>query len=154
MKVNIAQEQLNSFLAVAEDLKVKGLTQGKDGGQTDTERSKSPRQPQAATSSSYNKPPSQRNSTVMSHSQPPSKRSRPDPSSYHEDDEIQEVVPVKTEIGATAMEETKLDVAGYEEESYEDYGGYEEQQYEGTAGALVHPQPGMEITKGESLFLL
>ena len=147
-EVNIAQEQLNSFLAVAEDLKVKGLTQGKDGGQTDSERSKSPRQP--TTTTSY-KGPSQRNSNVMS--QPPPKRARPDPTNYHEDDEIQEVIPVKTELGATAMEEGKVDVAGYEEESYEDYGGYEEQQYEGTAGALANTQTGMEISKGESLLL-
>lgn len=28
-EVNVAQEELNSFLSVAEDLKVKGLTQGK-----------------------------------------------------------------------------------------------------------------------------
>merc|ERR1712233_242821 len=30
-EVNVAQENLNSFLAVAEDLKVKGLTQNKSG---------------------------------------------------------------------------------------------------------------------------
>jgi hypothetical protein len=30
-EVNVAQEELNSFLAVAEDLRVKGLTQGGDG---------------------------------------------------------------------------------------------------------------------------
>jgi len=33
-EVNVAQEELNSFLAVAEELKVKGLTQ-QNGGQTD-----------------------------------------------------------------------------------------------------------------------
>ena len=150
-EVNIAQEQLNSFLAVAEDLKVKGLTQGKDGGQADTERSKSPR-PSTNTTTSY-KASSQRNSTVMS--QPPAKRARPSPATYHDDEEeIQEVVPVKTEVGATAMEEAKLDeAAGYEEEGYEDYGGYEEQQYEGTAGTMVHSQTGMDITKGEFLLL-
>ena len=142
-EVNIAQEQLNSFLAVAEDLKVKGLTQGKDGGQNDTEKSKSLR---PITTSS--KPPIQKNLTVMS--QPPPNRLRYEPTSYHEDDEIQEVVPVKTEIGTTAMEEANTDVASYEDESYEDYGGFEEQQYEGAAGTLVHTQTGMEITKGES----
>merc|ERR1712183_1221274 len=30
-EVNVAQEELNSFLSVAEDLKVKGLTQGNQG---------------------------------------------------------------------------------------------------------------------------
>ena len=29
-EVNVAQEELNSFLSVAEDLQVKGLTQGQD----------------------------------------------------------------------------------------------------------------------------
>ena len=33
-EVNIAQEELNSFLAVAEELQVKGLTQGGGGGGT------------------------------------------------------------------------------------------------------------------------
>ena len=32
-KVNVAQEELNSFLAVAEDLKVKGLTQNNSESQ-------------------------------------------------------------------------------------------------------------------------
>ena len=33
-EVKVAQEYLNCFVADAEDLRVKGLTQGKDGGQT------------------------------------------------------------------------------------------------------------------------
>ena len=115
----------------------------KRSSQADTERSKSPQH--STTTSS--KPPSQRNSNVMS--QPPQKRARPEPTNYEEDDEIEEVVPVKTEIGATAMGETQLDVGGYEEEGYEEYGGYE-QQYEDAGGSLVHTQTGMEITKGES----
>merc|ERR1712096_483791 len=43
-EVNVAQEELNSFLAVAEDLKVKGLTQGKSGGQQESklERQETP----------------------------------------------------------------------------------------------------------------
>ena len=38
-EVNVAQEELNSFLAVAEELKVKGLTQNQAGGEE--KRSKS-----------------------------------------------------------------------------------------------------------------
>jgi BTB/POZ domain len=42
-EVNVAQEELNSFLAVAEDLKVKGLTQGGGGsGSADSKRGRSP----------------------------------------------------------------------------------------------------------------
>jgi hypothetical protein len=47
-EVNVAQEELNSFLAVAEDLRVKGLTQGGGGGGADNKSG----------SSSRNSPPS------------------------------------------------------------------------------------------------
>ena len=47
-EVNVAQEELNSFLAVAEDLKVKGLTQG---GPDSKGSSRSP-PPSSSTSSS------------------------------------------------------------------------------------------------------
>ena len=139
-EVNIAQDQLNSFLAIAEDLKVKGLTQGKEGTQSNTERSKTP------VSSSR---PSQRNSNTGQSIPPVSKRPRQEPVSF-QDDDIQEVVPVKTETSAVAMEE-----ATYEEEGYEDYGSYHDQQFEvggagvGT-GAMAMMPGGMEVTKGES----
>eukprot|EP00092_Neocalanus_flemingeri_P016565 GFUD01017925.1.p1 GENE.GFUD01017925.1~~GFUD01017925.1.p1 ORF type:complete len:335 (-),score=111.39 GFUD01017925.1:101-1105(-) len=89
-EVNVAQEELNSFLAVAEDLKVKGLTQ---------------------TNSDYKKPANPQHSGSAKPSDktdplPTPKRQRPAPPpapraappSYHPDeDDIQEVVPVKSE---------------------------------------------------------
>jgi len=89
-EVNVAQEELNSFLAVAEDLRVKGLTQNQSGSSSsrakETYSTSKPQQdiPKARA------PPDPT---------PPPKRSRPTPpvSSYSQDDDIQEVVPVKTE---------------------------------------------------------
>jgi len=87
-EVNVAQEELNSFLAVAEDLRVKGLTQNQSG-------------PSARTKETYPTPKPQDIPKVRAPDPaPPPKRSRPAPpvSSYsQDDDDIQEVVPVKTE---------------------------------------------------------
>jgi len=87
-EVNVAQEELNSFLAVAEDLRVKGLTQNQSG-------------PSARTKETYSTPKPQDIPKVRAPDPaPPPKRSRPTPpvSSYsQDDDDIQEVVPVKTE---------------------------------------------------------
>jgi len=87
-EVNVAQEELNSFLAVAEDLRVKGLTQNQSGGSSSRTNStpKAQELPKA-------RPPEREPA-------PPPKRPRPTPpvASYtHDDDDIQEVVPVKTE---------------------------------------------------------
>ena len=98
-EVNVAQEELNSFLAVAEELRVKGLTQGnaESTGQKSAEKSgRGGRDPQPS-------------SHDRDSGQPPAKKSRSSaaPSSsaqsHHSnvpvvgDDEIQEVVPVKSE---------------------------------------------------------
>jgi len=94
-EVNVAQEELNSFLAVAEDLKVKGLTQNN----SDSNPISKPDAPKPR----LRDPPERLEPT------PPPKRPRPPPqplpsrqvtapSSYHsQDDDIQEVVPVKSE---------------------------------------------------------
>eukprot|EP00092_Neocalanus_flemingeri_P013215 GFUD01014242.1.p1 GENE.GFUD01014242.1~~GFUD01014242.1.p1 ORF type:complete len:314 (+),score=96.19 GFUD01014242.1:30-971(+) len=90
-EVNVAQEELNSFLAVAEDLKVKGLTQNGSNSKP-VSRNEPPK-------------PMRRDPPEKEPSQP-LKRSRPAPSflppsfppSYqHADDEIEEVVPIKSE---------------------------------------------------------
>ena len=49
--MNVAQEELNGFLSIAEELKVKGLTQGNDGGSAKRARS-----PVASKPASYNNP--------------------------------------------------------------------------------------------------
>ena len=89
-EVNVAQEELNSFLAVAEDLKVKGLTQN----------------------NSTNSPPTSLNNIKPRHDipakkepPPPPKRPKPiphiapraPPTNFHPDEDIQEVLPIKTE---------------------------------------------------------
>jgi len=92
-EVNVAQEELNSFLAVAEDLRVKGLTQNNSSSEAKP-KSEPPK---------ITRPPPQREPEREPLSQP--KRPRPNaptitptPQSFHvEDDDIQEVVPVKSE---------------------------------------------------------
>ena len=80
-EVNVAQEELNSFLSVAEELRVKGLTQNNsDSGAKPESKSRVRDPPESA---------------------PPTKKSRPtlpppQPQPTHDDD-IQEVIPVKSE---------------------------------------------------------
>jgi len=104
-EVNVAQEELNSFLAVAEDLRVKGLTQN-NSSSSETKTSSNPPPPK----------PRPREPPERIDAGPPPKRPRPPPppthhapsssqdnnrQSFHanndDDDDIQEVVPVKSE---------------------------------------------------------
>merc|ERR1719312_1981011 len=87
-EVNVAQEELNSFLAVAEELKVKGLTQNNSDA--------------SAGSSSSSSKPGRTRDPPPEREAPPAKKIRPSapvqaPDSALHDDEIQEVVPVKSE---------------------------------------------------------
>jgi len=151
-EVNVAQEELNSFLAVAEDLKVKGLTQGNSSKDSN---------PAAAPPVSNPTPrPSVpiRPRSPPRHASPAPKRPRPPPT-YEED--IQEVAPVvKTEPVATIPEppphhsygpaQGQESALAHMEEgaAYDDgydYGGYEEE--EGYEGGLVGP--GGEQNKGD-----
>jgi len=142
-EVNVAQEELNSFLAVAEELRVKGLTQNNQSGNNSSSSSKkepfsSAPRPQAA-------------APRLPDPVPPPKKPRPAAAptyATHDDDDIQEVMPtVKTEplqAAAAAPEPYQQqeqggqlqqvdDGMGYDEEGYEDYGQYgAEGGYEGT----------------------
>jgi len=95
-EVNVAQEELNSFLAVAEDLRVKGLTQNQSVFcQSNSEQSTSNQLSTSppATSKALTLP-------IKSEHAPhcPPKRSRPPPPpSISEDDYIQEIDPIKSE---------------------------------------------------------
>eukprot|EP00092_Neocalanus_flemingeri_P039155 GFUD01042617.1.p1 GENE.GFUD01042617.1~~GFUD01042617.1.p1 ORF type:complete len:260 (-),score=65.84 GFUD01042617.1:49-828(-) len=96
-EVNVAQEELNSFLAVAEDLKVKGLTQNSSESKSlprSTDLSKPrPRDPPDRIIEATPPPKRPRPPPPMPRSAPP-----PPSSIYHpEEDDIQEVVPVKSE---------------------------------------------------------
>ena len=134
-EVNVAQEELNSFLAVAEELRVKGLTQN------NSEAAKQPREA----------PPRD--------PVPPPKRPRPAPPpapsparqvyQQQEEDEVQEVeVPVKSEpreqMAGSYQEAQESAVAledGYQEE-YGEYGQYEE-TYDG-----IDPNTGLPMADG------
>jgi len=144
-EVNVAQEELNSFLSVAEELRVKGLTQGNNS--TSDSKPKSEQKPA----------PSRSVPTEL----PPPKRPRPAPaqsSSYQtptvDDDDIQEVVPVKSEpgggiaadnsgyvgdqgAGAVALDDT------YADENY-DYGAYGEAGYDDGSG-MIDPNTGLPL---------
>jgi len=163
-EVNVAQEELNSFLAVAEDLEVKGLTQNNSSNHKP--RQDHPQSPPLS-SSTYSKPrpndpeppvpvPPKRLRTLVS--QPAAQPSY----QQNEDDDILEVLPtVKTEpiaptiipyqptktnpyvqshtegmetMGSMGMQVTSMEES-YGEDSY-DSGGYEGdgQGYEGVVG--------------------
>jgi len=130
-EVNVAQEDLNSFLSVAEELQVKGLTQdqsGKGGGSGETPSRSAP-------------PPSSRPQPTSPSLPPKKARPVPAPPCAAEDDEIQEVAApiVKTEpvqmnhqqhggeqqqYHAGALQQLDEQVE-YDEGGYEDYGGYD-----------------------------
>merc|ERR1712013_651097 len=138
-EVNVAQEELNSFLAVAEDLKVKGLTQGNSSSDTKASHSAPPPRPD---------PPKAR----LPDPTPQVKRPRPAPSppprqiapaqpaySQEQDDDIQEVAPIvksepATHVPAEAQYPQGQGIVAdpnmeYGEE-YGEYEGYEEGDYD------------------------
>jgi hypothetical protein len=156
-EVNVAQEELNSFLAVAEDLKVKGLTQN---------QSSPPKGTKADQYSTHKPAPQARNSHYQAtqYMAPPMKHSQPPPPSHtqpEEYDDIQEIIPVKPEPKdplpplpqppsivtpepqhctpdpqAQALAPADDQSLVYQE-GYEDYGQYQEEQgqYVGDDGA-------------------
>jgi len=141
-EVNVAQEQLNSFLAVAEDLQVKGLTQSNN----DNKESK-PKLSSNPSSSSSQYPPIKKpkvsNSGSYSVAGSGSSQYQASPAvggqidTGDADDDIQEVVPVKTEpaaaVGHLQSQDSGMlapvDEGGYTEEGYEGYEGYDTSQY-------------------------
>jgi len=159
-EVNVAQEELNSFLAVAEDLRVKGLTQNQSQSEPPKRASQQapPKPPQQK--KSIHRPPDQENIQT---------NKRPHAPSYTIDDDIQEVVPVKSEpcdpiyptvhhqpahppvappgdtysqpaaTHALAQADTQDMDMTYQEEAYEDYGQYEAvQEYGDTSNMDTH----------------
>merc|ERR1719470_784776 len=95
---NVAQEELNSFLAVAEDLQVKGLTKN-----TSNKPSAPVKEKTASTAIPKQRP-------FKPSPQPPSQRERPalpPPRPAYQDSAIQEVAPVvKTEPESHAVSYT------------------------------------------------
>jgi len=104
-EVNVAQEELNSFLAVAEDLKVKGLTQN-NGASDDTQSQKSfePQKSKPLIRNKIDNPIDSKIPSIKPRPAPPPLPRR-SPTSYQQDDDIQEVVPVKTEPDSHPVEQ-------------------------------------------------
>jgi len=158
-EVNVAQEELNSFLAVAEDLRVKGLTQNNSGASNDSHHAPK-RAPSPKPLRPQNTAPAERDPVP-----PPPKRPRPSgagvlPSgpTYHqeEDDDIQEVQPVvKSEPVAPIVEQQAAQYAAeqqqgtvalddtYADESY-DYGEYGDGGYDDGSG-MIDPNTGLPM---------
>lgn len=152
-EVNVAQEELNSFLSVAEDLRVKGLTQGNTEKSSSNYDDKSKQMvnrvrsdfhpPEIITTPSQSKRP-QRSNQQQPHPLHTGSKPEAAQSSYSStpDEEIQELIPVKSEprecpisISSAPQAQTQyvdhqsegtiaLDES-YAEENY-DYGQYEE----------------------------
>jgi len=148
-EVNVAQDDLNSFLAVAEDLRVKGLTQGSGGSERPKSESRSSvTRPRDTPASS--EPPVKRSRPSAAASTPSSSSFQQQPQSY--DDDIQEVVPVKSEPGTAAaaahaqydpgQQENQVALEEQYDESY-DYGQYGEGYDDGSG--MIDPNTGMPI---------
>merc|ERR1711936_612940 len=144
-EVNVAQEDLNSFLAVAEDLKVKGLTQSQ-GGQRGSSNLPSTK---ASTYSNPLPPPRQpaRPSDREPPLPPPQKRPRPT-FPREEEEEVQEVE-MPSQVKSEPMSQAIAPVVemGYEEEQYEDYSQeYGQEAGQGYDGGVL--SGGAEGNKG------
>ena len=106
-EVNIAQDDLNNFLAVAEDLRVKGLTQN---------------------TSSSSKPPHSEPASSVRPKLPDRVVTRP-AAAASEDDDIQEVLPVKAEPLPSQLQQLDQfggDTGQYEEEGFEHLDQYDD----------------------------
>jgi len=160
-EVNVAQEELNSFLAVAEDLRVKGLTQNPPANLKPSSKQSSNYQhhQQSKASAQISKTPSREKARDPP---PPAEQSHPPPT-FHQEDDIQEVVPIKSEPrGDTAPqvpvtvqpqpeEALEQSVMTYQEEGgYEDYEDYQEQGYTEVDISMNHTgsMHGAEQVKG------
>ena len=166
-EVNVAQEELNSFLTVAEDLKVKGLTQKNSESQESKQPFKSAKD--TSVSKSHQRPPTR----------DPIKPPRPNPPSAKQAqyEDIQEYVPIKSEprepvdqsntrttshqmtaqvysnqpVALTVQEDSLTHYQEEEEEEgYEQYGQYEDQYGHQQVDLDMGQTQGGELGKGES----
>ena len=127
-EVSVAQEDLNSFLATAEELKVKGLTQTNDRETKTLRRTDKSKTPAISNTHKHNS-----KSGPVTHGPP----------QIQEDDDIQEVVPIKTEPSSVMAGDTGAGgvVAMAQEEqqeAYEDTGEYGDYSYEETGASYSY----------------
>jgi len=139
-EVNVAQEELNSFLAVAENLKVKGLTQQSKSGSKQSR----PSYNQAAQSSPLTQTMNTPSPTQTKPPPPPTMPSRKYMNSQSvAEDEVQEVISIKSEPKATTdqplyshhqpsntLATADDQVLDYTEDTYDDYGEYHQNREE------------------------
>ena len=132
-EVNIAQENLNSFLSVAEELQVKGLTQSSSSSSSKDNSSRN----QTLTAPKSN---SNNTSSFVS----PRVKHRPD----KEIVEVEEIQKVKTEPGGSGGEHQQM-VASYEDtEEYQDYQeqGYEE-EYSSQDQSVAYTEEAQQLSE-------
>jgi len=148
-EVNVAQEELNSFLSVAEDLKVKGLTQNQQSSDPKfkvTSRNNQDTKHTATHPSAFAQP------SKKAQTPPPPSNQKAQSNSYYNqvtDEDIQEIVPIKSEPREsvppqtipmtmtsrqplyTSQEETQslapVDDSLVYDDTYDDYGQYDDQ---------------------------
>jgi len=160
-EVNVAQEELNSFLSVAEDLEVKGLTQNNS---SDSSQQKSTQEPTSNKKSVF-EPRSFPLPSHTKHQPPTAVTTQSDPLyQVQPQDEIQEIPPpavVKTEplqVPVSRVEEG-MEVANmdqnYDIEGFNNYEVYDDQGYYQDDGTYGYEEVGArEQNKGINNFVI
>jgi len=167
-EVSVAQEDLNSFLSVAEDLRVKGLTQN----QEETTNRKPENNPHQSKPSTFpkvvSKPSLNSQDQYTPYKRPPNSRAAFPTPIQPIDDDIQEVVPVKTEprdpppaapvvlppvqniyAPATSHSLAPVEDVYQDEQEYAEYEHYEDaQQYD--AAAVTHFEAAVGLKEGQT----
>ena len=164
-EVSVAQDELNSFLAIAEDLRVKGLTQNQSAGTPKRDPPKQFPPPMKTTREPPAAPPKRPRPAPL----PSASINPPQMIQSQNDDDIQEVMPVKcepreppkptgvldddmyraeTSQALTPADEQSL---SYPEEHYEEY-QYEEEQ--GGYGEDFGGEVGSDGSKGKIPYYL
>jgi len=155
-EVNVAQEELNSFLSVAEDLRVKGLTQSpQDAAKVPTNNQHLSKAPMFRT---VREPPDISASPSVKKARLPSTSQSPNPSASIS-------TPVKTEPMAApdvmedsysdarmATSSSKHDLTSYEDPNNYDYSAYEEEepsvaQFDASNSHTLRPEGNKEMAK-------
>jgi len=161
-EVNVAQEQLNEFLSIAEELKVKGLTQTQTQNAT-KEVSQKYRSPEIRNVTKKEPPDRTESEQNRSHKRIRQEEHTQAQKSYsvqrnNDDDDIQEVVAVKAEPMTSNIHENVIEgpsntyglnnantvavddqMQPVYDDSYQDYENYEDGGEEGYDGALIDP---------------
>jgi len=128
-EVNVAQEELNTFLSVAEDLKVKGLTQGSEKSGED--RSQSHKVQHQA-----KKYPEVQHQPLVNSLAPRAAAVRPVPKARPQNEEVTSLPAIKTETPILVEEDPSQDIGGGQlvglevQEQYHDDQSYSYEQEE------------------------